>query len=106
MSKAASPKHPPAAAKIYRALAMRILKAGKGKYYSFALEHLRPAKRLYDKLGERGQWHTIVDEIRRDHARKRGFVAAFEDIAEGRKVKPPESFADRSRRRWKQQTTD
>jgi uncharacterized Zn finger protein len=99
-------KHPPAAAQIYRALAMRILKAGKSKYYSFALEHLRTAKRLYDKLGEHGQWQTIVDEIRGDHARKRGFVAAFEEIAANSKVRPPESFADRSRRRWKQQTAD
>ncbi len=99
-------KHPLAAAKTYRALAMRILKAGKSKYYSFAMEHLRTAKRLYDKLGEHKEWQAIVDQIRRDHARKRGFVADFEEIAANRKVRPPESFADRSRCRWKQQTAD
>lgn len=99
-------KHPPAAAKIYRALAMRILKAGKSKYYSFALEHLRTAKRLYDKLGEPEEWQTLVDQIRCDHARKRGFMADFEAIVANRKVRPPESFAERSRRRWKQQTSE
>jgi uncharacterized Zn finger protein len=99
-------RHPAAAAKVYRALAMRILKAGKSKYYNFALEHLRTAKRLYDNLGGHKEWQTIVDQIRRDHARKRGFVAAFEEIAADRKPKLPESFADRSRRRWKQQTAD
>jgi hypothetical protein len=99
-------KHPPAAAKICRALAMRILEAGKSKYYSFALEHLRTAKRLYEKLGEHAEWQAVVDQIRRDHARKRGFVADFEEIVANRKVRPPESFAERSHRRWKQQTAE
>jgi uncharacterized Zn finger protein len=39
-------QHRAAAARIYRALALRLLKAGKSKYYGFALEHLRPAHRL------------------------------------------------------------
>jgi len=30
-------------------------KAGKSKYYHFALEHLRTAKRLYGKLGEHAE---------------------------------------------------
>lgn len=97
-------KYPAAAAKVYRALAMRILKARKSKYYSFSLEHLRTAKRLYEKLADHAEWQTIVDQICRDHARKRGFMADFEEIVAGGEPEPSESFAEQARRRWKEQT--
>jgi tetratricopeptide (TPR) repeat protein len=97
-------KHPAAAAKIYRALALRVLKAGKSKYYGFALEHLRRVQRLYAKVGNQVEWHATVDEIRRDHARKRGFMASFDALLSGKKPAPTESFAERTRRRWREQT--
>ncbi len=98
-------KHPAAAAKIYRALALRILKAGKSKYYAFALAHLRTAKRLYEGLGDHAEWRAIIDEVRRDHARKRGFMTSLEEIVSGRAPKRLESFAERTRRRWREQTS-
>ena len=96
-------KYPAAAAKVYRALAMRILKAGKSKYYSFALEHLRTTKRLYEKLGSGATWQSIVAEIRRNHSRKHGFLPDFERIVAGGTLQPSESFAEQARRRWKEQ---
>ena len=98
-------KYPAAAAKIYRALAMRILRAGKSKYYSFALAHLRRARRLYAKLGNQAEWHATVDEIRRDHARKRGFMTSFDALLSGKKPERTESFVERTRRRWREQTS-
>jgi uncharacterized Zn finger protein len=87
-----------------RALAMRILKAGKSKYYAFALEHLRTVKRLYEKLGAADAWQMIVVEVRRDHSRKRGFLSGFEEIVAGGAGKRSESFAEQARRRWKEHT--
>jgi hypothetical protein len=83
---------------------MRILKAGKSKYYSFALEHLRMAKRLHEKLGDSAEWQSIVDKIRRDHTRKRGFIADFEEVVLGVVPERPEPFAEQARRRWREQT--
>ncbi|MBN2562235.1 MAG: hypothetical protein JXQ75_15025 [Phycisphaerae bacterium] len=98
-------RHPAAAAKIYRALALRILKAGKSKYYSFALAHLHGAQRLHAKLGDHAGWQAIVDEIRRDHARKRGFMTSFDELVSGGTPERLESFAERTRRRWREQTS-
>ena len=97
-------RHPGVAAKVYCALAMRILKAGKSKYYAFALEHLRTVKRLYEKLGAADAWQMIVVEVRRDHSRKRGFLSGFEEIVAGGAGKRSESFAEQARRRWKEHT--
>ena len=99
-------KHPQAAAKIYRALALRILAAGKAKYYDFALEHLRTTKRLLEKLNKVDEWHTIVDEIRRDHPRKRGFMSDFEKLVAGSRQESPKTFARLARRRWKELTSE
>ena len=98
-------KHAAAAAKIYRALALRILKVGKSKYYSIALAHLEKAKRLHTKLEDYAEWQAIVDEIRRDHARKHGFIPSFDQLVSGDKPECPGSFEKRARRRWREQTS-
>ena len=92
-------RHPEAVAKMCRALAMRILKAGKSKYYAFALEHLRTAKRLYEKLGAADAWQMIVVDVRRDHSRKHGFLSGFEEIVAGRARERSETFEEKARRR-------
>ena len=52
VAKALARRHPLAAAKIHCGLAMRIAVAGKSKYYTYALEHLRHSKRFYEKNGQ------------------------------------------------------
>jgi len=91
---------PDLAARMYRALGMRIVNAGKSKYYDAALDNLEHAKELYEKAGLAGDWEALVAAVRQSHYRKKGFMAGFEDIVAGT-VKPPEpTFIERARQRW------
>lgn len=99
-AKSLAKTHPAAAATLFRALCMRILKAGKSKYYTAALDNLRKAKECYQKAGLAAQWDALVAEIRRDHRRKRDFLCGFDRLAAGKSETPPPSFLERARRRW------
>ena len=79
MAKRLAKTHPDVAAKVYRALCMRILNAKKSKYYDAALSNLEDAKRCYEKAGLGGTWSHLVQQIRRDHHRKAGFMGRFEE---------------------------
>jgi uncharacterized Zn finger protein len=98
-------KHGQAAAKIYAALGMRIIRSGKSKYYHYALLHFRTAKKLYEKAGCDQIWLSLVDRVRKAHSRKYSFIGDFEKIAAGNRPEPPESFEKRARKRWKKQTS-
>jgi uncharacterized Zn finger protein len=102
-AKGLAKKHGLAAAKIYSALGMRILKKGKSQYYQYALEHFRNAGKLYRKAGRDQLWKDLVERVRRDHSRKYTFIPDFEKIVAGRSLKKPESFETRALKRWKKQ---
>ena len=72
--------HPDVAAKVYRALGMRIVNQSKSRYYGAALASFEEAKRCYVKAGQHGEWEALVSEVRRAHRRKHGFMPAFERI--------------------------
>lgn len=95
---------PLAAAKLYRALGLRIVNAGKSKYYDEALRHLQKACDLYGKVGEVSEWEGLVQMVRTAHSRKVGFLVAFERIVAG---EPPRSssFGSQARERWKRLTS-
>ena len=96
--------HPDIAARIYRALCMRIVNAGKSKYYEAALDNIEHAKKCYVKAGLEDDWQAVVDDVRKRHFRKSGFMPRFEDIVSGapRHVEPP--FLDRAKARWPKQS--
>ena len=75
---------PDVAAKVYRALALRILKSGKSKYYDAALANLREARVCYAKAGQSEKWQDLVSEIRLTHRRKTGFMPWFERLVVSR----------------------
>jgi uncharacterized Zn finger protein len=95
--------HGQAAAKIYSALGMRILKKGKSNYYRYALEHFRKVQKLYKKSGRDQLWMDLVERVRRNHSRKYSFIPDFEKIVAGCPQKKPESFETRTLKRWKKQ---
>lgn len=97
--------HAPLVAKLRCAMAMRIVDAGKSKYYDAAVEHLRSARDLYRQHGQEQAWQAIVARVRKDHARKYGFMASFEKIVAGAGPTVVESFESRAQRRWRQQTS-
>ncbi|WP_205243689.1 DUF6880 family protein [Desulfobulbus alkaliphilus] len=75
--------HPDISARVYCALCMRIINAGKSKYYDAALDNIKSAKKCYDKAGLNADWQAVVADVRQRHCRKKGFMAAFEDIVSG-----------------------
>jgi len=95
----------PEAAKVCRALGMRIVNRGKSKYYAYALDHLRKAKQCYEKSGLQKEWDSLVATIRKNHSRKSSFIGEFERIASGQARPAIQSFATKSKKRWNKQTT-
>ena len=89
--------HPDISARVYRALCMRIVNAGKSKYYDAALDNLERAKKCYIKSGLETDWETLVDDIRKQHYRKKGFMPGFEQVVSG--YEEP-TFLERAKRRW------
>ncbi len=92
--------HPDISARVYRALCMRIVNAGKSKYYDAALDNIEHAKKCYTKAGLNADWQAVVADVRERHFRKKGFMAGFEDIVAGapKYVEPP--FLERAKARW------
>jgi tetratricopeptide (TPR) repeat protein len=92
--------HPDLAARVYRALCMRIVNVGKSKYYDAALGHIEHAKKCYSKAGLDAHWQAVVDEVRKRHSRKKGFMAGFEEIVTDALKQIEPSFLDRAKARW------
>ena len=98
--------HPGIAARVYRALCMRIVNAGKSKYYSAALDNIEHAKKCYARAGLEADWKSVVIDVRKRHFRKKGFMAGFEEIVSGapKRVEPP--FLERAKARWAKKISD
>jgi hypothetical protein len=92
--------HPAIAAKVFRALCVRILNAGKSRYYDAALANIKAARKCYLAAGLNEMWRKTSAEIRRDHYRKHGFMPGFEAIVASKRALPQPSFLDRARAEW------
>lgn len=90
---------PDIAAKVYRALGVRILNAKKSKYYDAALSNFEQAKRCYRKAGLDSAWNELAGEIPRNHGRKSSFMPGFERLVQGMKPDATPSFRSRHYRR-------
>lgn len=92
-----------ATAKLYRALGMRIVNAGKSKYYREALSHFESARDLLCTAGHVAEWQSLVGTVRLAHSRKSGFLSAFERIVSGKSHSP--SYAEQAQAQWKRLTS-
>jgi len=92
--------HPDISARVYRALCMRIVNAGKSKYYAAALDNIEHAKKCYAKAGLDADWQAVVADVRNRHFRKKGFMAGFEDIVAGAPKHGEPPFLERAKARW------
>ena len=92
--------HPETAARVYRVLGMRIVNAGKSKYYFAALGHLEHAKKCYERVGLNVEWESLVADVRARHYRKKGFMAGLERIVSGEAKRREPTFLERARSRW------
>ncbi len=96
--------HPGVAARIFCAMCMRIVDAGKSQYYGAALSNLEKAKSCYQRESLDAQWQALIVEIRRRHHRKSGFMPGFERIVRGTRPSRGPSFLDRARGNWARRT--
>ncbi|MBI2931112.1 MAG: hypothetical protein HYY16_05635 [Planctomycetes bacterium] len=94
--------HPDVAARIYRALGMRVLNAKKSKYYDAALSNFEDAKKCYERAGLAREWEAVVAQVRKDHYRKARVMDGFEKLVAGNGPSDEPSFLDRARSRWEQ----
>lgn len=92
-------KHPDIAARLYRALGMRIVNAKKSQYYAAALRHFEQARDCYGRAGLGETWNALVTMVRREHHRKSAFIGGFECIVRNGGARA-EIFLDRARKRW------
>jgi hypothetical protein len=92
--------HPAVAAKVFRALGMRILNAKKNRYYDAALSNFEDAKACYARAGLHKEWSSVVAEVRAAHRRKAGFMGGFERLVAGQGPSDEPSFLERAKSRW------
>lgn len=92
--------YPDVTARLWCALGMRIVDAKKSKYYAAALSNFERARRCFERAGLVDQWQRIVQTVRRDHHRKAGFIAGFEEIVAGSGPSRRLSFLQRAKARW------
>lgn len=92
--------HPGLAARLWLAQGMRIINAGKSKYYTAALSNFRRAKRCFERAGLTAQWEVTVAQVRADHRRKSGFMSGFENLIAGAAPREEPSFLQRAKARW------
>jgi uncharacterized Zn finger protein len=98
--------HATQAAKLYRALALRILNQRKSKYYDAAIRHLEKARQLCETLGQPREWTAIVEIIGREHSRKTSFMPGFRRLLAGETEISRLPFAEKARARWVRQVGD
>jgi hypothetical protein len=79
---------------------MRILKAGKSKYYGAALRYFEHAKHCYQQADQPAQWQQVIDEVYAQHSRKTSFLPGFDDVVTGTDSALQPSFLDRAKTRW------
>jgi hypothetical protein len=92
--------HPELAARLWRAQAMRIVDAGKSKYYDAAAANLERTRKCYLRAGLAAEWEDTVRLVLAGHYRKTAFMAAFESVAAGNGHRKPPSFLERAKDRW------
>ena len=91
---------PGLAARLWRAQGMRIVDAGKSKYYDAAVSTFERAKRCYVRAGLAAEWEETVRQVRSSHRRKTGFMPGFEAVVTGARHKEQPSFLERAKARW------
>jgi len=92
--------HPDLAARLWRAQGLRIVNAGKSKYYDAALSNFESAKRCFERAGLEDEWYKTVHQVRADHHRKSSFMPGFDRLVEGTGPSDEPSFLELAKARW------
>lgn len=93
--------YPDVAAKLYQAMGLRIVNAGKSKYYDAAISNFEQAKRYYEKADLEPVWLETVEKVMNNHARKYSFMPGFKRVVAGKGPSTEPSFIERAKTRWR-----
>jgi hypothetical protein len=93
--------HPELAARLWRAQGLRIVEAGKSRYYEAALANFARAKRCFERAGLGAEWESTVRLLCSSHHRKTGFMSGFRAVVEGRYPEEPPTFLERAKHQWR-----
>ena len=99
-AKSLDQSHPGHAARLWCAMGLRIIDAGKSKYYGAALDNFERARRSFGAAGLEANWEQVVDRVRARHSRKTGFMAGLEEIVAGVEPEPVPTFLEKAKERW------
>jgi len=94
-------EHPVLAARLWLAQGLRIVEAGKSKYYRAALSNLERAKDCFERAGLEAVWQERAHRIRADHKRKSSFMQDFEKLLDGAGPSTRPSFMERAKARFR-----
>jgi uncharacterized Zn finger protein len=100
-AKALEDARPELAARLWRAQGMRIVEAGKSKYYDAALGNFTRAKQCYERAGLGVDWERTVRLVIDHHFRTTGFISGFRAVVSGSYPSEPPSFLDRAKDDWR-----
>ena len=89
--------HPQLAARLWRAQGLRIINAGKSKYYDAALSNFERAMHCFVKASQLPEWEKTVRTLRAEHRRKTGFLAGFEELVSGQGPSEKPSYLERAK---------
>ena len=92
--------YPDVAARVYRALGMRVLHSKKSAYYPAALDNFRNAMECYQRTGRSAAWDALVELIFAEHSRKTSFMPGFKRLLSGQRPAVSQTFLERARGRW------
>ncbi len=101
-AKALEDARPELAARLWRAQGMRIVEAGKSKYYDVALGDFMHAKQCYERAGLEFEWARTVQLVSDRHCRKTGFISGFRAVVSGAYSRESLSFLDRAKNNWRE----
>jgi hypothetical protein len=96
--------HPFPAARLWRAQALRIVNAGKSKYYDAAIDNLERARDCFLQAGRDAEWKRTALEISRAHSRKQGFIRDFASVVRGERIVRL-SFLEIAMMKWQNRST-
>ena len=92
-------KHKKAAAKLYLALTMNIVKAGRSKAYKYALKYCEKLKILYEETKQQRHWEKLLDYLQGQHSRKYSLMDGLEKVIEGTPVQERNTLQKRVNQR-------
>ncbi|MCF6245939.1 MAG: hypothetical protein L3J69_01130 [Desulfobacula sp.] len=82
-------------------MGLRIVNAGKSRYYGAALSNFEQAKQCYEKADLKPLWMETIEKVMNNHVRKYSFIPGFKRVVAGKGPSTEPSIIERAKMRWR-----